>query len=426
MKRSGTGCLVFALTAIVCGASTDALANGARVSGRVVDTDDAGQSDHAVVFVNVPPDRNPGANVRTDGKGRFSIADLAPGTYRVESGSLAARIRHVTLELRSPDGARIGNFEEEIPPGLLPSPFRIGMLQRAIIRLTIEPNETHAPIATATVEAALASSAALSELNRIFLAGDMAQLLVRSEEAIAREPGLGGAWYLRSIALWRTGKLEEAVSTMRQALELVPDQPGGAGALGSILLDLAEMQAAQQPEASRRSLEEAARLLDTACVEQASDNRTFLTNRVVAHQRRGDATGEIGALRALLATSPNDDKAWLRLAELLALGREIDPALEALRRMSVQGSDAVLVIYNAAVSLYNDGRLDDVGMLVRGLVTMKPDLPDLHRMLGRVLIAQGDQAGALHHMKEYLRLAGDTPDATAEQALVEALEKNRP
>lgn len=416
--------LLSGLAAALLAAVLPVAAQGARLTGTMKGED--GKPLANIAFRLAAQDTEGGTidNLTTDKKGRFTVPNLRAGTYRVELSTSGWRVARVELEARTPDGQRAAEFAEDVPPGILHTPFEANQAYRmemSFVLVTVAAEEE--PGQTRSLAAARGESEKLRELNALFENGQMAELATAAATVVQTNPELGGAWYLLAVGQWQTGRDEDAVASFRKALELVPDQPGVKGALGSALLDLGDGLRDKGDDAGARAAwEEAASLLGAQCAETPGD-ATFATNRVVALERLGRKEELIGAVEALMVSNPGDLRAYLRLAELYAETGNRAKALEILDSIPSPDHDAAVAMYNIAVEMYNDGDYDAMVLVLGKALAIEPEAPEYHRLLGRAYLSKGDNAKAIAELKEFLRLAPDDPGAEVEQALVEALEK---
>ena len=358
----------------------------------------------------------------SDKKGRFTIPNLRAGTYVLEIVSDGLRVARVELEARAPDGQRTAAFAEDVPEGITPPPFSVSQAQRMEMNVVLA-KASAASADQRSLAAAQGESAKLRELNALFQQANMAELAQRAQEVVAEDPELGGAWYLLGVGQWKTKRLDEAVESFRKAAELVPDQPGVKGVLGSALLDLGDSLHEKKDETgAANAWDESATLLAAQCAETPKD-LTFLNNRVVALERLARPDELIEAVEALLALDPSNMTAQLRLAELFAEKGDRAKALEILSSIPNPGPEAADRLYNVAVEMYNANEYDAMIVVLEKALSIVPDSPEYHRLLGRAHLAKGDNENAIRELREFLRLAPDDPAAETERTVVEALEK---
>ena len=399
-----------------------ALAEGGRASGRVVDEAGKPVSDIRLHLVTESGETAPGVAPIEVKKGRFTIPSFPSGWFRLEVEGDAIAVKRFEIEVRGSDGTRLGDMGTEVPLGAKAPVFSVGGSQRADVKLVVGQAAVAGVQGAAAIQAARATSASLQKLNDLFTHGDMTALLAESEKVLESKPALGGALYLRGVALWKTGRPEEAVTVLRKAAEQVPDQPGIHGVLGTVLLDLATARKeAGQATESEAAASEAADAFAKQIAATPDDTNT-LTNRVIALERAGHTDQAMGAIEALLAKDPTNAKALYRMAELLMDAGRNDEALAWLEKVPTKDATTVTAIYNVGVNLFNKGKMEAVAGAMRKAIAIAPETPFIHELLGRALVSLGDMPGAVREFKEFLRLAPNDPEAEATRTLIKAIE----
>ena len=407
------------LTALL--AVTTARAEGGRVSGKAIDDKGSPVSGIALRFVADPGpgEAIPPVEVK---KGRFAVAGFPRGPYRIDLGDAPYTIRHLTAEMRGGDGVMIGKLDVDVALGQYPPPFQVSPSQRADVTLVLGPPLEDAQGRAVSIQAAAATSSALKKLNEIFAGKDMKAVLAEADRVLAEDPRLGGAHYLRAVALWKLGRPGDAVASIRTAAEIVPDQSGIDGVTGAILMDFGEQEKKSgHGEKAQEAWTEAAEAFGRALVKSPNDPPA-LTNRIIALDRAGRSDETIAALSALLAADPANAKASLRLAELESDAGRLEEALAVLDRMPNPNANTVRALYNVSVKLYNAKRLAPILPAMQKAIGIAPEIPHPHQLLSRVLLNQGDVPGAVRELKEFLRLAPDDPDAASEREMLRAIE----
>jgi tetratricopeptide (TPR) repeat protein len=361
----------------------------------------------------------------TDKKGKFTVINVRQGQYKLELKSKGYRIARLELSVRTPGNMQAGEFEEDVPEGLLPTPFQVLQAHRLKLDVLLVEYDAAAQGQQTSLAAVMGDSRQLRELNTLFQQARMEELVEEAQEVVRENPELGGAWYLLGVGQWQTDRNDEAVKSFRKANELVPDQPGVKGALGSALLDLGDELAEAGDEAgATAAYEEAAPLLAAQCAETPEDP-TFLVNRVVVLERLDRKDELLEAIKALLVVNPEELRAYLRLAELYASMGQRDEAMAVLDSIPDPDESTVVAMYNIAVDMYNEEQFDGMILVLQKALAIAPDSPDCHRLLGRGYLSKGDNEMAIAEIKKYLELAPpDDPAAETERALLEALEKN--
>jgi tetratricopeptide (TPR) repeat protein len=298
----------------------------------------------------------------------------------------------------------------------------LASFSRGEMQLVVAEAAVEAPDENAIGLAGLSDAGGdLARLNALFDLGKWDELLEQSEASLAADPDLGGAHYLRGVALWRTGRLDEAAPHLRRACELIPDQPGVHGVLAALLLEwAAALQGEGRADAALEATSEAVEQLRLQ-LEATPDSKADLTNLVIALESAGRTEGAIDALSRMIELDPADGRPYLRKADLLLeLGRAED-AILTLESMPGAGREVVGLLYNAGVEFWNDGDLEATVATMHKVIERDPENAEAHRLLGRALIAAGRQEEGIAALKEFLRLAPEDASAEVERQLVERL-----
>jgi tetratricopeptide (TPR) repeat protein len=416
-----------ALASLVLGAGLTLAQEGsgaARISGSVKDESGQPIADVVVHFEPAPGMPIPAAETTTSKKGKFTFANLPLGAYEVHVGGAQWFVSRVKFSTRGgADLSSVSGFDLEIAEGEAPAVFTAIRNLRASIEITV--GERVAPEVTdeAVLHALAVEEAvgALQRLNELYKEADFPTLIEEANVVIAEDPDLGGAYYLRGVALWQTGSREQALPDLKKAAEFQPDQPGINGTIASLELEIGRAWLAEGREDEAIAMFNEAAVLLERQIQATPDSVVYRTNMVVALESAGRTDDSIEAIRALIVVDPMP-QAYLRLADLLTEAGRPDEAVETLRQMPGAGSEAAIAIYNAAVELWNDGNMDATLTALDVAIEMDPQLPDLYRLKGRTLISKGEDEAGVEVLRHYLTLVPeDDPAADADRALVKAL-----
>jgi tetratricopeptide (TPR) repeat protein len=392
-----------------------------RLSGKVLDPDGKPLDGLELRFVPDSEDAQEVPPVTTK-KGKFSVGSFPRGSYRVELSGAEWVVRRMELAIRDAQGGELGEMETEIPPGTLPPSFEVRSSQRAYLKLHVAPPESGEQVGAAVnVAQAVASSEELKELNRLLELGEFEDLLAAADAVLAKEPDLGGAIYLRGVALWRLGRNDESAAALELAVEAAPDQSGVRGVLGQLLLEEAETALQDgDEERARETFGRAAEQFAAELVVSPGES-VWLHNQAIALDQSGQLEPAIEALAALLEVEPSNRIARLRMGVLLSDVGRYDEALRTLESVPEPGEDVVVAMANVSVTLYNDDRLDEAVSSARRAVEIGPGVAFAHTVLGRALLAKGEFDAAAAELEESLRLAPDDPEAEGTRAILEAM-----
>ena len=200
-------------------------------------------------------------------------------------------------------------------------------------------------------------------------------------EAVRLRPDFDLAHYNLGNVLSRVGRAEEAVQAYRRAVAIRPDTPTVLVNLGAALRGLG--RSAEAVEAYRRAL--------------ARDPRS-----AAAHYNLGVALQDLGrdedaaqAFRHAVSLQPGDADAWANLgAVLLSLGRTGEAAAAQRRRLALEPESAEAHAALAA-ALLSLGRIDEAVEFSKRAVDLRPEEMGAHLLLGNGLREQGHAAEAI-------------------------------
>lgn len=420
MKPSGS--LALWIVAFVLSASiavVSAQAEYARVTGKVLDENGEPVAGLTIRFQPAGGSAVAGFTVTTNKRGRFTYPTAMAGSFdpRVQGEWYATRIQVKHMGAQSIAGG--GDLDARLQPGEQPPTLSWLRGGRVQVELTVAAGAGGG--AGGTVAGLDDAAPELKELNALFDAKDWTALLDQSVAIIADNPELGGAHYLRGVALWQTDVIAEAVESMRAAAEYMPDQPGINGTLATLLLTHGEHLTEQGDEAAALEAYGEAADLFYAQLDETPDEVVYLTNRVASLDLAGRTDELPEAIEELLLFDATNLSAYLRLAELHVFAGDIDAAFTVLSEMPEGGESAASILYNAAVDLWNAGDLEaTVAVLDKGF-ELAPDMADLYRLKAMTLITS-DQPQAVELLEKYLAMVPeDTAGLAADRELLEAL-----
>ncbi|MCP3978033.1 MAG: tetratricopeptide repeat protein [bacterium] len=395
-----------------------------RMTGEVVDT--SGKRVPGIVVKLIPRERKDHElETKANKKGRFVIPAIgaASGAYSPSIVSEDYVLVEVSASVRGSDGSLKGGFEEKEVRRNGPPSMQFMPASRVSVKLVVEPRAETAAESGGQLHGLQGAKGELEVLNSLFELGKWDDLLERSEKHLAKNPEDGGAIYLRAVALWRTDRLDEAQEHFERAAALIPDQPGLHGTIGALMIARGRAMQEHGDEAGSTAVFEQAAGQLAMQLEATPEDQAHLINYVIACESSGKTDDAIAALEKLLALDPEREDARTRLAELQLESGLVDEALANLDRLSGGGQKAANLIYNAAVELWNGNNLDAALAALNKAIELAPETAEFHRLRGRTLLQQGDNAAAIAALEEAIRLAPDDPSAQTDQQLIEALKK---
>jgi tetratricopeptide (TPR) repeat protein len=135
------------------------------------------------------------------------------------------------------------------------------------------------------------------------------------------------------------------------------------------------------------------------------------------------------AYERALEADPKYVKPYLQLTRLaLAEGRTQDAVGIAERALKLNPVEFPGIYFYHAVANYNLRRLDVAEKSVRRAIELDADheIPRAENLLGSVLADEGDQRGAIEHLRRYLEMSPHAPDAAAVKQRIAELERRAP
>jgi tetratricopeptide (TPR) repeat protein len=394
--------------------------SGARIMGKVVDENGNPVAGLTIEFSPVPGSTTSGFEVTTNKKGRFTnpAANVGGFVPKIKGDWHAVHLK--LKHMGATSVAQAEGLDAAIAPG--EEPPTVGWLQggRVQLELTVAPGGIGGGPTVVGVEG---GPSELQQLSDLFDDQDWDALISESETVLAGDPELGGAHYLRAVALWQTGSIPAAVESMRTAAELMPDQPGINGTLATLLLTHGGLLAEDGEADVAAEINGEAADLFLAQLEDSPGEVVYLTNRVAALDLAGRVDELPQAIEALLAVDATNVSAFLRLAELHVAAGEIDAAFEVLNTMPEGGESAASILYNAAVDMWNQGNMEATLAVVDKGIAIAPGMADLYRLKAMALISS-DQAQAAELLAKYISMVPeDTEGLEADKSLLEALKE---
>lgn len=193
------------------------------------------------------------------------------------------------------------------------------------------------------------------------------------------------------------GKLDEAISQYRYALELTPDDALAHSNLGTALA--AQGKFDEAIEHYERAL---------ALAPEDADSYSNLGNTLFALDRTDEA---IRRFRQALEIDPSSAEAHGGLGAALQSQGKVDEAITHLRR-AIELGPALVEAYNyLGLALASQGRMAEATAEFRRALEIDPDFADAHANLARAAQLQGHPDQALHHYREVLRVAPRSAEA---------------
>lgn len=103
---------------------------------------------------------------------------------------------------------------------------------------------------------------------------------------------------------------------------------------------------------------------------------------------------------------------------------QTEVAAEALDKLALADPEwAATGQFEMAVELYNAGQTDDAIQVFEKVLAAKPDHARAHYLLGLARYSSGDQEAATEHLRRFLELAPDDPDASIAEEILAYTQK---
>jgi len=208
---------------------------------------------------------------------------------------------------------------------------------------------------------------------------------------LQKTAGAGAAGYNNlANALAKQGKLDAAIKTAEQALQVDPDYAIAHYNLGNLYVQ-------------RGGFDEAKRHLEAALLR--------LPNYAEAHSNYGQLLAEGGDLtkgmehfHKAIALNPSLARAHLNLAVALAKSGRMAEAEAPLQRAAALSPEAAEPVYYLGSIYAAQNRYAEAEAAFNRAVQLRPDFAPAHQSLAQLLAAQGRTVQAQQHHQEALRL----------------------
>jgi tetratricopeptide (TPR) repeat protein len=215
--------------------------------------------------------------------------------------------------------------------------------------------------------------------------------------AVARNPKAWAARTNLAMALMDSGRLEEAASQLRAALQERPDYPKGHTNLAMVLHRQGQFEAAVQHARQAIAL--------------APDFADGHSNLALALGAQGNLAGAEAEYRQAVRLFPGKAELHYNLGNaLLGQGRPAEAIPEFERALELK-PELMLAHTNLASALVAVGRASEAVVHMQQVVRAGPDDADAHYNLGTVLLRAGRVDEAVAQLQQALKLRPDHPRA---------------
>jgi tetratricopeptide (TPR) repeat protein len=216
-----------------------------------------------------------------------------------------------------------------------------------------------------------------------------------SKYILTKTPDAPQARNMLGLELQSQGKLDQAISQYRRALQVKPNYVEAHNNLGIAL----QLQGKPDEAIShyRRALQ-----IDPGYVDA-------YYNMGITFRAQGKLDQAISSYRQVLRLKPNHIEAHSNLGSVLSAQGKFEEAIEQFRLALQVRPDFAEVHYNLGLALKSQGKLDEAIKHFRRALQVRPDLAEAHNNLGLALTMKGDLDEAIEHFREAVRLKPDYP-----------------
>ena len=192
---------------------------------------------------------------------------------------------------------------------------------------------------------------------------------------VAMEPNDSDSWNRLGKSLYTSGQNAEAVRAFQRALEIKPGAAEVLANLGVTLKTTGEMTEYEKIVQSLALVDpKLARDLMEFSPEKIGPPVTGGQGRGASAEpsARTDESGEIGALRKLVAMDPKDADSWDRLGKALFVAQKLDEAIQSFEKSLELKPDVVEVLANLGVTSKSKGDKSRYAKVLEKLSTLDP------------------------------------------------------
>ena len=214
-----------------------------------------------------------------------------------------------------------------------------------------------------------------------------------SEHILTKTPDAPQARNMLGLELQSQGKLDQAISQYRRALQVKPNYVEAHNNLGIAL----QLQGKPDEAIShyRRALQ-----IDPGYVEAHY-------NMGITFRAQGKHDQAINCYRQALRLKPYHVEAHSNLGSVLSAQGKFDEAIKHFRQALQVKPNFAEVHYNLGLALKSQDKLDEAIKHFRQALQVKPDLAEAHNNLGLALTMTGKLDVAIEHFREAVRLKPD-------------------
>ena len=247
---------------------------------------------------------------------------------------------------------------------------------------------------------------------RLFL-GRYSEAQEDLRRAISLKPGNSAYQANLGSALWKLGRVDEAIAAERAAIKLDDKNFTAQYQLGRFLIRLGgRKQVTEAVDHLRRALEvdpgkydvrfelvaayrglgetaQASNQLDFLWDARPSDPRVFYTSALLATDR-DDLNAAIKDFKEAVRRDPTFFSGWQDLGVAYIKLKRWEEAVETFTELVRLRPDSVEAAYLKALSLYNDGKVEEAEREVRRGLRLNAGAAEAHTLLGIILASRGN------------------------------------
>jgi tetratricopeptide (TPR) repeat protein len=207
---------------------------------------------------------------------------------------------------------------------------------------------------------------------------------------------------LRGELLLALGRPEEARTVLEHGAAVDPERPRMHFQLGTALASTGQRKPALEAFAKELEINQ-----DEAVRTLAHLNRSLLLEK---ERRWIEAAAE---LEAVLVIQPSRGEIYGDLAALYLQAGRTEKAVSTLERGAGEGFSSSAHYYSLGARLYSDSRYEDAIAMFEKALEIDPMLAQAERSLAAALEKMGRDEEAKEHLRRYLEMSPNAPDAEA-------------
>lgn len=205
------------------------------------------------------------------------------------------------------------------------------------------------------------------------------------------------AYFFTGLALMQKGRLAEAASELKEAVERDPEIPQYVLAYSNVLLSQKKRaEAGRQLEILSRH--------DSALSTLESPELWLLSNMFYELENYEQS---LKVLKTISERTPEDGKVFLRIGQVRLLQELPQDALEAFSTALSRLEEKAVAHYGRGLSLWGLGRIEDAREDFQAAVELKPQERDYIFNLAASLLELKKGSEALEHLKKLEKSGGD-------------------